>query len=324
MIDLNSLRTEYLLRLEQGNRSTANSVGVRNRMPQGQLVPFSIADTVYFDEATPSITAFYIPDRVNVVIECKVAIDFDEYTMPVSAAASGGGATSGSSSAASSASGGSSTPTSGASSASSADSSGTLTSASGGASTSGGEGAHWHYAFEFAGDSPIGSRTAHNYSTYGSAAGVNLETGASCHDILTGAPAADHTHSTPNHSHTVAGHDHGIAHTHVVTIGGHDHGIAHTHSTPDHSHSLVLAATKEAYPDSHSATIKVFKLNGGTWDLIGGVWAMTDDAPELDLTAYVDGPGRWRFTLQSDASQPNSGRLGAHISGYVLGGIQSA
>jgi len=51
---------------------------------------------------------------------------------------------------------------------------------------------------------------------------------------------------------------------------------------------------------------------------------LTTDAPNIDLTAYITGPGRWRIVLQSAAAQPNGGRLGAHISGWVLGAIASA
>lgn len=290
--DVNSPRTEHLLQLEEGNRSTANSVGVRNRQPQGQLTVFNFADSVYFDSTTPSVTGIYIPDDIYVTTKCRLAIHFDSYPMPVSAAASGGGSTSG------------------ASSASSADSSGTLTSASGGASTSGGEGAHWHYAFEFAGDAPIGSRTAHNYSTYGSAAGVNLETGASGHDILTGAPAADHTHSVAGHVHTVA---------------GHDHGIAHTHSTPNHVHSLTPASTKEAYPASHSVILKVYNWDDdAAWDLVATISGITEDVVDEDLILYIAGPGQWEVRLQSAGGQPNGGRIGAHLMGFLVGAFQTA
>jgi hypothetical protein len=290
--DVNSPRQEYLLRLAAGNRSTAHSVGVRNRQPQGTLTFVGIADTVYFDSATPSVTGWYIPDRVNLAIECRLAIDFDSYPMPVSAAASGGGSTSGASSAASSASGGSSTPTSGASS----------------AATSADESAHNHTIL-----SHIGAAGGYGANKYQGANGNYYDLPSSGTQTLFSGDGSLHNH--------------GMAHTHVVTIGAHSHTIAHTHDIDAHSHSLTPASTKEAYPASHNVTLKVYKLVGATWTQQGStISGITDDAPDLDLTAYIatDPRGRWRVGLQSAAGQPNGGRIGAHLSGFLVAAIQSA
>lgn len=166
-IDVNTPRQETLLRLAAGQQSTARSLGVRNRQPQGQLTFSTIADSVYFDANTASITGLFLPDRVFLVVECRVAIDFDQW--------------------------------------------------------------------------------------------------------------------------------------------------------------LITTGLKEAYPTSHSVSLKVYKLLAGVWTQVGTTIAgLTDDAPEVDLSDYVTGPGRYRIVLQSEPGQPNSGHLGAHLSGFALVAIQSA
>ena len=70
--------------------------------------------------------------------------------------------------------------------------------------------------------------------------------------------------------------------------------------------------------------LSVYKLVGSTWTLQGStITGLTADSIEQDLSAYVTGPGKWRLVFQSAAGQPNGGRLGVHLSGYLLGAIQS-
>jgi lysophospholipase L1-like esterase len=246
LLDLNAPRAEDLLKLKGQANASARSLGVTNRQPQGQLVPFSIADSVYFDTATASITGIYIPTRMYQTIECRLAIDFDQYPMPVSAAASGGGGTSGN---------------------------GT---------------SHNHRWAGYRSGTPGGYSLA-KYLSGNSDAYVDLAPAALV-DLNTGIDLTPHTHSTPNHTHT-----------------------------------LTAAASKEAYPASHSVNLTVYKLVTGAWVQQGAtITGITADAPDIDLSAYVTGAGRWRIVLQSAAAQPNGGRLGAHLSGYVLGAIQSS
>lgn len=271
-IDVNTPRQEALLKLASGNRSTARSVGVRNRQPQGQLTFMTIADSVYFDDTTPSITGVYIPDRALLTVECRVAIDFDQYPMAVSALASGGASTSGSSSASSS---GSSSN-----------------------STSGSQG-HTH-VIAVAGGS-TGGKSLRQFIGISGQVDIATDFGGTWRSDTEGAGN--------EHAHSIA----------------HDHAIPHTHSTPNHSHSLTAAATKEAYPATHAVNLLVYQLVSGAWTQVGTtISGITDDAPDIDLTAYITGPGRWRVVLQSALGQPHSGRLGAHISGYALVAVQSA
>jgi hypothetical protein len=114
-----------------------------------------------------------------------------------------------------------------------------------------------------------------------------------------------HSHSTPNHDHTVAGHDH--------TVSGHTHAL-----------TIVYGIQSEAYPGTHSAILTVFELVGGSWTLRATIGGLTEDREEVDLTAYVSGPGQWRLDLQSAGGQPNGGRLAAYVSGHAFASIQSA
>ena len=110
-------------------------------------------------------------------------------------------------------------------------------------------------------------------------------------------------------------HTHGMAHT---------HGISHTHSTPNHTHSLTYGVYKEAYPASHSVSLKVYAWDDdAAWDLVTTISGITEDVSEQDLTAYITGPGIWRLELKSAAAQPNGGRLGCDVSGFVIGALQS-
>ncbi len=92
-IDVNSLREDRLLRLAEGQRSTARSVGVRNRMPQGQLVPYSFSGTGIFDSGSPMRVFVKIPDRMYVLVESRATIAFRQFQAPATAASSGGGST---------------------------------------------------------------------------------------------------------------------------------------------------------------------------------------------------------------------------------------
>jgi acyl-CoA thioesterase-1 len=235
-IDLNSPRTEYLLRLAKGQKATTRSLGVVNRQPQGQLVPFPIADSVYFDSATSSITGIYVPDRIYLAIECRLAIDFDQFPMPVSSAASSG------------------VP-------------------------------HIHNMFAYMSD--IGGAYTKRLFVVKTALGVDK-----------------------------------LANLEIETATTVQTDAA---SGGSHTHTLTAGASKEGYPASHSVNLKVYLLSGGAWGQVGAtITGITDDAPDIDLSAYITGPGRWRIVLQSAAGQPNGGRLGAHLSGYLIGAIQSA
>lgn len=234
---------------------TRRSLGVQNRQPMGNLTIIPINDNVYFDTTTDSITGFWIPDIVLRTVECRLAIDFDQYPMPVSAAASGGGATSGASS----------------------------------SSTSGDSGNHVHAMFGYVGDGGAGTKR-----TYSNAGGGG-------NSFFEGPAGPLPTGGTPDHQHS----------------------IVHTHSTPNHTHSLTAAATKETYPANHSVTLRVYELTDTTWTLRGTIGGLTADVEEVDLLPYVIGPGRWRIDLMSDAAQPNGGRIGAHLSGYLKGSIQA-
>lgn len=112
---------------------------------------------------------------------------------------------------------------------------------------------------------------------------------------------------------------------------GHSHGIPHTHSTPNHqhtvpghAHALTYGVFKEAYPASHSVTLKVYELEDTTWLLRGTIAGLTGDIEELNLTPYIGYSGVWRLELKSDAAQPNGGRLGCDVAGFLLGAIKAA
>jgi hypothetical protein len=268
-VDLGAPRTSEEIKARARQKAAAQLNSLSSLGTRGQLVPINFSDSVYFDTATASVTSLYIPDRLYVTIEARVAIDFDQYPMPVSAASSSGGST--------------------------------VTSAASSASTTAGK-AHVHPFAVWNGNTP-GAFTKRQFGAYksGAIAYFNLET-----DALTSA---------------------GFLDTDQDGAGGHAHNMPHTHDAtlPDHTHPLTAGSSKEAYPASHNVTLNVYLLVGTTWTQQGAtITGLTTDAPVLDLTAYITGPGRWRIVLQSAAAQPNGGRIGAHMSGYVLGGLQSS
>lgn len=277
-IDVNDRRSQGIIDLQKGLVDTRASVGVQNRQPPGTPTLSYISDTVYFDTATASVTSLFISDRVYRTVDCRLAIDFDQYPMPVSAAATSGSLTS--------------------------DSGGGATSGSGGSTTSAAGGAHDHSAALWASSTP-GVYSKSRWSGLTSAGGafnLNIESDIAGPDGLYTSLTSDHTH----------------------TIGGHTHTTPnHQHTVPGHTHSLTAAATKEAYPASHSVTLKVYELVDTTWALRGTIAGLTNDVEDIDLTPYIVGPGRWRIVLQSAAAQPNGGRIGAHLSGFLYGAILS-
>ena len=274
-LDVNTPRQELLLRLEEGAKSIGHSVGVRNRMPQGQLVPFSFSGADVFDDTDTMDVFLAVPDRMYITIEVSARIRFREFFAAAKSASSGGGSTSGASSASSS----------GASSSSTSDATGT----------------HNHYLGIFSSSTPgvYTKRKMVGFDSGGSNWLFNLET-ESAIDYYT--------------SNTQGSHAHGIAHT---------HGIPHTHTTPDHTHALVYGVFKETYPVSHSVTLKVYELVTGAWTLRTTTSGLTGDFETVDLTQWIDGPGDWRLELKSAGGQPNGGRLGCDVYGFVLGAIQS-
>lgn len=265
-VEVNTARQDHLLKLAAGAKDTRSSLGVQNRQPQGQLVPFSFSGADVFDSTDTMDVYLFVPDRMYVTIESKALVRFREFFSAAKTAAT----------------------------------SGTLTSASGGGATSG---------------SSSSSSSSNGSASFG--LGFDATSGTS------GAASAGtaHTHSAGTYGDANA----------VQTDGGHSHPIPHTHSTPNHTHdiaghthALTYGVFKETYPGSHSVTLTVYELVDTTWTLRGTVAAMTADLNEVDLTAFITGPGNWRLQLKSDAAQPNGGRLGCDVSGYVLGAIQSA
>lgn len=257
-IEVNTARQDHLLQLASGARDTRRSLGVQNRQPQGQLVPFSFSGQGVFDQDDTLEVHLYIPDRMHIAIESRVSIDFRPFFAAAKSAASGGADTSGPSS----------------------------------SSTTGVGSAHNHTFGIWQSNTP-GAYTKRLF-VEGSGIFYNAETDTSGGNLVA---SNDTTHT---------------------------HGMPHTHTTPNHTHGLTYGVFKEAYPASHNATLKVYELEAGVWTLRATITGLTADAEDLELTSYITGPGQWRLTLQSAAAQPNGGRLGAYLSGYVLGSIQSA
>jgi len=185
-LDLASLRVDPLLGLDERQRSTARSLSVKNRQPQGQLTPFPISGQGVFDTDDTLEVHFWLPDEMNFIVRCRVAIDFRAFKAP----------------------------------AKSASSSGTLTSDSGGGATSGASsasttaaGSHTHVIGQFLDNSP-GAYTTRRFSN--GTGNFNLPFSAA-NDFVSDADGAgghdhgmSHTHSTPNHQHNVAGHTHSL------------------------------------------------------------------------------------------------------------------
>lgn len=167
--------------------------------------------------------------------------------------------------------------------------SGTLTSSSGGGSTSGASSA---------------STSGDTTQTYGLSSGNGLHR---------------HVDSVGGNTDFYAGHDQ------IDSLGSHHHTMAHTHTTPNHSHSIPghthdinYGTFEETYPASHSVTVRTYKRIGGGWTLEDTQTGITDDLADLDLTGVIVGPGDWRIEVQSEAAQPNSGRLGVDVYGSIL------
>lgn len=180
---------------------------------------------------------------------------------------------------------------------------GTLTSDSGGGSTSGASSAssssatgvgHVH---SFATDGGAGAGGASRlYGPTGVGPGFYINTTAAG-NIETGPETTSLSHSHP------------IPHTHSTP--------AHQHTVPGHSHALTYGTFEEAYPTSHSVTVKVYQRVASAWTLVYTSPALTGDLEDLDLAAVITGPGDWRVQAQSDAAQPNGGRLGLDLFGSL-------
>jgi hypothetical protein len=286
---VNSTTEDHLLRLAQGAKDTRSSLGVQNRQPQGQLVPFSFSGDGIFDTDDTMETHIYIPDRMYLGIEAKVAIDFRPFFAAARTAASSGLLTSDSGGGSTTVSGGGAT--SGASSASSSAAA-----------------AHKHPMF-YANSTTAGGFALKKWTVPVGGGGLADIAASALTDMWT-------DNDGTGHSHTIA-HDH--------TTPNHTHATPnHQHTVPGHTHTLVFGTQKEAYPGSHSVTLKVYELVDTTWTLRYTSSALTADQEEVDLSSTLISPGKWRLDLYSNAAQPNNGRLAAYVSGYVLGAIQSA
>jgi hypothetical protein len=242
-LDANTRRQEALVETAKPGLTARASIGVQNRQPQGQLVPFSFSGADVFDDTDTMDVFLFIPDRMYLCVEAHALVRFREYFAPAKSAASGGGATTGG------------TP-------------------------------HVHDIAAQVGST--GGKTLRQFSAL--AGEFDLDTN------FTGILGTDFEGA----------------------------GVGHTHSTPNHTHGLAYGVFKEAYPAGHSVTVKVYELEDDTWNLVATLPALAGDIEDVDLSAYIVGPGNWRLSLKSDAAQPNGGRLGADVSGYVLGAIQSA
>jgi hypothetical protein len=180
---------DHLLKLNSKILSTRRSLGVQNRMPQGQLVPFNFNAADVFDSTDTMDVFLSFPDRVYAFIEVAMWIMFREFFSAAKTAAS----------------------------------SGTLTSDSGGGATSGsssssttGAAAHTHSLANWSSNTP-GGYTLRRYATLAGSFDLPTQT---AFDLVTDIDGAGghshgmtHTHSTPNHQHTVSGH------THALTYG---------------------------------------------------------------------------------------------------------
>lgn len=273
-LDVNTRRSDHMLRMAQGAKDTRSSLGVQNRQPQGQLVPFSFAGADVFDDTDTMDVLIYVPDRMRLITDVRAFLRFREFFASAKTAAASGTLTS--------------------------DSGGGATSGSSSASTSGEEGSHDH-GFALVGTA--GAFTSRRYAGRTGAGGSN--------DLNLSTEVNDAVWTTVNENHS-----HGMAHTHSTPN--------HQHTTPTHTHGLTYGVYKEAYPASHSVTLKVYEWDDdATWTLVATVSGITEDVSDQDLSAYITGAGVWRLELKSAAAQPNGGRLGCDVGGYVLGAIQA-
>jgi predicted GH43/DUF377 family glycosyl hydrolase len=250
-LDVAGLREDDVLGLARREQSTRSSLGVRNRQPQGQLVPFSFNGADVFNDADTMDILVFVPDRMYVTVEAKAVLAFREFFAPATAAASGG----------------SSTP------------------------TTESAGSHRHQMFYNFGSSAGGTQREW----------VAADSGGSAKHLFL------HTnHTDPMYTATADG-----SHGHNVTI-------------PSHTHGLTYGVFKEAFPATHSVEVRVYEWTGSAWSLLTTITGLTDDVEEVDLTQWLDGPGKYRLSIKSASGQPQGGRLGCDVGGYVLGAIKSA
>lgn len=177
--------TDPLIYLNDKIEGTRKTLGVRNRQPQGQLVPFPIAGSGVFDQDDAWDLYIRIPERIYVLIEVVAEFYFKEFSAPARSASSGG------SSAPTTTSGGSSSPTS---------SSAT---------------AHRHTMFNRSSGTPFGWALA-QYHADGSNA-VDLRAGNNT--LVTYSADGSHDHTV-----TIGGHSHGVTidpHAHDLEYGLH-------------------------------------------------------------------------------------------------------
>lgn len=84
----------------------------------------------------------------------------------------------------------------------------------------------------------------------------------------------------------------------------------------------AAGVTWEAMPATHSVDVQLWQ---------DGVHVAAADTTidgqdldvDIDLSDWVNGPGKYKLVLQSEVGQPQGGRLAADISGHVLGTIDS-
>lgn len=173
-IDVNDPRLERDVKLFEKGESTKRSLGVRNRQPQGQLVPYSFSGQGILDSGSPLYVFVKIPDRVYLVIEASVTLAFRQFLAPATAASSGGGATSG----------------------------------SGGGVTSGNGTAHDHsFATDGGAAGPGGA--SHIFAL--TASGIGFYTSVLAGgNWVTGPEQSGHNHSVPAHTHSTPAHTHAL------------------------------------------------------------------------------------------------------------------
>jgi hypothetical protein len=77
-------------------------------------------------------------------------------------------------------------------------------------------------------------------------------------------------------------------------------------------------------PVSWSVTLRLYEYVASVWTLRHTAAPMIGLTGEIDLSDYVTDAGMWLVTLQSDAAQPNGGRLSAQLFGTVVGAVRAA
>lgn len=185
-----------LIKLAGQIKATRSELGVRNRQPQGQLVPFTFSGADVFDSADTMDVFFSVASRIAILVEVLAFVHFREFFAPATSASSGGGSTSGSSSSSSTSSGGSSTP------------------------TSSSQGSHQHLMASRQG-AAAGGASQHFKALIGTATLTDIY-------INQATPLGSlWTNFDGTHTHTVdvPAHTHGIAHDH--TTPDHEHALAY-------------------------------------------------------------------------------------------------